>query len=115
MIFSFQAFAALVVIDVFLQTLVILMEFAALWKFRRTLPDVPRTKVPGGYVGLVLVTLGPTAIILLAIYSQISEEGFKSVGLALIAMLIGALLYLPIRKFIKPGKPDIDPFELEIA
>ena len=41
-IFSLQAFAALVVIDVFLQTLVILMEFAALWKFRRTLPDVPR-------------------------------------------------------------------------
>jgi amino acid transporter len=114
-IFSLQAFAALVVIDVFLQTLVILMEFAALWKLRRTMPDVKREKVPGGYVGLVLVTLGPVAIILLAIYSQISEEGFKSVGLALIAMAVGALLYFPIRRFIKPGKPDIDPFEREIA
>ena len=41
-IFSLQAFAFLVVVDVFLQTLVILMEFAALWKFRRTMPDVPR-------------------------------------------------------------------------
>jgi amino acid transporter len=114
-IFSLQAFAFLVIVDVFLQTLVILMEFGALWKLRFTKPDVPRWRVPGGYVGLVLVTLGPTAIILLAIYSQISEEGFTSVGLALAAILIGALLYLPIRKFIKPGKPDIDPFEQEIA
>ena len=98
-------------IDVFLQTLVILMEFAALWKLRRTMPDVPREKVPGGYPGLVLVTLGPTAIILLAIYSQFVEEGLSSLGLALIAIAIGAALYLPIRRFIKPGKPDIDPFE----
>ena len=79
-IFSLQAFAALVVIDVFLQTLVILMEFAALWKFRRTLPDVPRAKVPGGTLGLILVTLGPVAIILLAIYSQVVEEGMSSLG-----------------------------------
>ena len=36
-------------------------------------------------------------------------------GLALIVMAVGALLYFPIRRFIKPGKPDIDPFEREIA
>jgi len=87
------------------------MEFATLWKLRFTKPNMPRTKVPGGYVGLVLVTLGPTAVILLAIYSQVVEEGLSSLGLALVAILIGALLYLPIRRFIKPGKPDIDPFE----
>ncbi len=110
-VFSLQAFAFLVIVDVFLQTVVILMEFAALWKLRFTKPDVPRWRVPGGYVGLVLVTLGPTAVIGLAIYSQVVEEGMKSLGLALIAILIGAVLYLPIRKFIKPGKPDIDPFE----
>jgi amino acid transporter len=114
-IFSWQAFAALVVIDVFLQTLVILAEFAALWRFRRTMPDVPRTKVPGGIVGLILVTLGPAAIILLAIYSQIVEEGLSSLGLALIAVAIGAVLYFPIRARIKPGVPDVDPFEPEVA
>jgi len=114
-IFSLQAFAFLVVVDVFLQTLVILMEFGALWKLRFTKPDVPRWRVPGGYVGLVLVTLGPTVIIFLAIYSQVVEEGLSSLGLALVAILVGALLYLPIRKLIKPGKPDIDPFEQEIA
>ena len=66
--------------------------------------------MPGGYLGLILVTLGPAGDHLAGIYSQISEEGMKSVGLALIAMAVGALLYLPIRRFIKPGNPDIDPF-----
>jgi len=109
-VFSLQAFAFLVVVDVFLQTLVILAEFGALWKLRFTRPEIPREKVPGGYVGLVLVTLGPTAIILLAIYSQLAEEGLRSLGLALIAIAVGAVLYLPIRRYIKPGKPDVDPF-----
>jgi len=109
-IFSWQAFAFLVVADVFLQLLVILAEFAAMWKLRFSLPNIQRQKVPGGYLGLTLVTLGPTAIILLAIFSQYVEEGFSSIGFALIAMLIGALLYFPIRMFIKPGIPDVDPF-----
>jgi amino acid transporter len=114
-IFSLQAFAYLVVVDVFLQTLVILAEFAALWKLRFTRPDLPRQKVPGGYVGLVLVTLGPAAIILLAIYSQFVEEGLKSLGLALVAIAVGAVLYFPIRRLIKPGVPDVDPFEKDMA
>ena len=114
-IFSLQAFAFLVVVDVFLQTLVILAEFGALWKLRFTRPNIPREKVPGGYLGLILVTLGPTAIILLAIYSQLAEEGLSSLGLALVAIAVGAVLYVPISKIIKPGKPDIDPFEQEIA
>ncbi len=112
-IFSLQAFAFLVVVDVFLQTLVILAEFGALWKLRFTRPEIPRDKVPGGYLGLTLVTLGPTIIILVAIYSQVVEEGLSSLGLALVAMLVGALLYLPIRRFVKPGVPDVDPFVTE--
>jgi amino acid transporter len=112
-IFSWQAFAFLVVADVFLQTLVILAEFAALWKLRFTQPNRPRQAVPWGIPGLVLTTLGPTAIILLAIYSQYSEEGFKSIGWALAFMALGALLYFPIRRWIKPGVPDIDPYRGE--
>jgi amino acid transporter len=110
-IFSLSAFAFLVVADVFLQTLVILAEFAALWKLRFTHPDIPRDRVPGGYLGLTLVTLGPTAIILMAIYSQIIEEGLTSIGWALLFMLVGAIIYFPIYKYLKPGVPDINPFE----
>jgi amino acid transporter len=114
-IFSLQAFAFLVVVDVFLQTLVILAEFAALWKLRFTRPDLPRQKVPGGYVGLALITLGPVAIIALAIYSQVAEEGMKSLGLALVAIAVGVVLYFPIRRLIKPGVPDVDPFERDMV
>jgi amino acid transporter len=109
-VFATNAFAFLVVADVFLQCLVILAEFAALWKLRRSLRDMPRDRVPGGYVGLVLVTLGPTAIILLAIYSQFTEEGLASLGWALAAMVLGAVLYFPIRLTLKRGVPDVDPF-----
>ncbi len=94
-LFSLQAFAFLVVVDVFLQTLVILAEFGAMWKLRITQPDLPRQKVPGGWLGMVLVTLGPVAIIMLAIYSQVQEEGLSSLWMALAAMAIGALAVFP--------------------
>ena len=62
---------------------------------------------------MTLATIAPSAIIFLAIYSQLVEEGLNSLWLALAAMGLGALLYLPIRKYIKPGIPDVDPFRLE--
>jgi amino acid transporter len=110
-IFSLQAFAFLVVLDVFLNVLVLLGCFLALWKLRFTIPNIPRQKIPGGYFGLTLCTLCPTVIFALAVYSQIIEEGLNSVGLALIAIIIGAVLYLPIKKLVKPGIPDVNPFE----
>ena len=48
-IFSLNAFAFLVVADVFLQVLVILGEFAALWKLRFTMPEAA---TPEGTRGL---------------------------------------------------------------
>jgi len=72
-------------------------------------------KVPGGYFGLFLITLGPTFIILLAIYSQVAEEGLTSLWLALAAILVGAILYFPIKRYLKRGVPDINPYESEGA
>jgi amino acid transporter len=109
-IFSLSAFAALVVIDVFLNMIVLMAEFFALWKLRFTMRDLPRKKVPGGWFGLVLVTIAPAFVIILAIYSQFVEEGMSSISWALVAMVIGAVLYFPIRKWAKPGIPDVDPF-----
>jgi len=50
-VFSLSAFAALVVIDVFLNMLVLLAEFFAMWKLRFDLPNLKRNKVPGGWFG----------------------------------------------------------------
>jgi amino acid transporter len=110
-IFATNAFEFLVVADVFLQLLVVLAEVAALWVLRRTEPDRPRTRVPGGTVGLVLASVSLTAIILIAFASQIIDAGWGSIGVALALMLIGAILYIPIRRIYKPGVPDVDPFE----
>ena len=110
-IFSLNAFAFLVVVDVFLNVLVLLGCFLALWKLRFSMPDVPRQKVPGGYIGLALITAGPTIVFLLAVYSQLIEEGLSSLWLALAAMALGTLVYLPMRRIVKPGIPDVDPFE----
>jgi len=112
-IFSLQTFSFLVVVDVFLNAVVLMVQFLALWKLRRDLPEVPRAKVPGGYLGLTLITLGPALIIGLAVVSQVYEEGFSALWLALAAMFVGGILYIPIRKLVKPGIPDVDPFRFD--
>ncbi len=109
-IFSLGTFAFLVVIDVFMDAVALLVQFAALWKLRFSRPDLPRQKVPGGWAGLFLITLGPLFIISLAIVSQIIEEGWQSLGLAILMILLGVVLYFPLRKWVKPGVPDVDPF-----
>ena len=111
-VFSLSAFAALVVIDVFLNMIVLMAEFFALWKLRFSMPHLPRKKIPGGYFGLTLATLAPLLIILLAIYSQFVEEGMSSISWGIAAMVIGAIVYFPLRKWTKPGVPDVDPFVL---
>lgn len=108
--FSLQTFSFLVVVDVFLNALVLMAQFFALWKLRRDMPDKPRDKVPGGYLGLTLVTLGPALMIGLAVVSQVYEEGLSSLWLALAAMVVGALFYFPVLKYVKRGIPDVDPF-----
>jgi hypothetical protein len=89
----------------------VLAEIAALWMLRRTEPDRPRTRVPGGMFGLVLASVSLAGIILIAFYSQIIDAGWGSIGVALALMSIGAVLYFPIRKIYKPGIKDVDPFE----
>jgi amino acid transporter len=110
-IFSLSAFAFLVVVDVFLNLVVLLGCFLALWKLRFSRPDVPRWRIPGGLPGLALVTLGPTVIFIIAVYSQIIEEGLSSLWLALGAIAVGVALYFPLRAIVKPGVPDVNPYE----
>jgi amino acid transporter len=109
-IFSLQAFEALVVIDVFLNMLVLLACFFALWVLRFKDPDRPRNKVPGGWIGLVVITLLMTSVVGMAIVFNYLDSGMESISWALYAMAIGAVLYFPIRYWIKRGIPDVDPY-----
>ena len=111
-IFSLNAFAALVVIDVFLNMIALLIEFLALWKLRISRPEIPRWRTPGGWPVLLIVTILPTLLIILAIYSQIHDSGMKALWLPIAFMGGGAVLYYPIRRWIKLRNniPDVDPY-----
>jgi amino acid transporter len=110
-LFSLGTFAFLIVVDVFMDCMCQVLDYLALWKLRFSHPDVPRQKVPGGLFGLILITVAPFSIITLAVISQVGEEGFSSIWLALAVILVGVLLYFPLRKFVKPGVPDVNPWE----
>jgi amino acid transporter len=113
LIFSTSAFQNLVVIDVFLNMLVLMAEIFALVALRIKKPELPRNRVPGGVLGLVYIVIAPLSIIVLAIVSQVRDFGWESsIGWGIIAMVVGAVLYFPIRKWIKKGIPDVDPYVL---
>ncbi len=111
-VFSVNKFSSLVVIDVLLNSLTLLLQFAALWRLRFTRPDVPRNKIPGGWAGLVIATILPAAIICLAIYWQVRDEGLWAIWGALITVGAGIVMYFVMKFWVKPGVPDIDPFVL---
>ena len=113
LIFSTSAFQNLVVIDVFLNMLVLMAEIFALVMLRKKKPELPRNRVPGGNLGLVYIVVAPLTIIIIAIVSQVLDYGWQgAIGLSLIAMAIGALLYIPIKKWVKKDIPDVDPYVL---
>ncbi len=114
LIFSTSAFQNLVVIDVFLNMLVLMAEIFALVWLRKKVPHLPRNKVPGGVFGLLYIVIAPLSIIILAIVSQVMDYGWEgAIGWSLIAMAIGAILYIPIIKFVKKDIPDVDPYVLD--
>ena len=113
-IFSLNTFAFLVIIDVFLNAVTLLIQFLALWKLRITRPEIPRKKIPGGWIGLFFVTLMPSLIIILAIYSQIVDVGWGAIYVSAIAVVAGVIAYFLIKKYVKQRDniPDIDPWVL---
>jgi amino acid transporter len=111
-IFSINAFAMLVVLDVLLNSLTLFLDYAALWRLRRKKPEIPRSRIPGGLIGGVAATILPAAVIIFAIVSQVKEEGWRSIWMAGIVIAIAPILYFPLRKYIKKGRgvPDVDPY-----
>ena len=65
--------------------------------------------------GLLIVTLLPSLLIILAIYSNIRDSGMTALWLPIVFIAAGAVLYFPLRKWVKQrgNVPDIDPFVLD--
>jgi amino acid transporter len=105
-VFCFGAFASLVVVDVFVYSIALMLQFVTLIALRIKKPDMPRPfKIPGGWLGLAIVVLLPTAIVLFAVYQTVVDEGISALYLSLIAAALGPISYPFASRLIKRSKP----------
>jgi amino acid transporter len=95
-------FQTLVVVDVTIYAFALLLQFIALIALRIRHPNLRRPyKIPGGWLGIVAVTIGPLFVLAVAIYFQVLDVGLvQGIGWALIGMATGPIAYYLLR----PGK-----------
>jgi amino acid transporter len=106
-VFCLGPFQALVVVDVFLYSLALMMEFLALIALRIRAPDLPRPfKIPGGWPVIAIVSALPLSIVVFATYQNTVDEGIESMYLAFGAALIPFILYPFLKAFVKRDRPD---------
>ena len=97
------SFGKLVVIDVLLYSAALSLEFVALIVLRRNRPDLRRPfRVPGGWLGILLVTLAPLAcaIVLLAVSLTGADADPKQAMIVAGVIVTGIALYFFQRKNI---------------
>ncbi len=114
-IFATGGFASLVVVSTILYGAALMLEFFALIAFRIKEPTMKRPfKVPGGWFGVILITLLPACVIGLAIYSTYKEEGSSFLISSLIALASGVAAYFICSLVFKRDQPSVHiPIERE--
>lgn len=101
-IFSFSKFEDLKIVDVILYSSALLLEFIALVKLRVKAPQMPRPyRIPGGVLGVVLLSIAPTLLIIFAIIMQTKSDS-KALPWASICLVVTAALY----PALKPRRRD---------
>ena len=97
--FTLSTFASLIVVDVVLYAAVLMLEFAALIALRINEPELVRPfRVPGGWIGLGLIALFPLALLALAMYSTLQEEGVQVIYWSMIALASGFVAFPSLRR-----------------
>jgi len=102
-------FQALVAIDVTVYACALMLEFAALIALRRSHPDIERPfRVPGGWLGVVLITVLPLAVTVTAVYYQVLDVGLvQGLGWAVLALASGPVAYLLLRPHKRRSGVDV--------
>jgi len=93
-------FDRLITLDIMLYGGSLALEFAALTVLRITAPELPRPyRVPGGLTGTVLLSIGPLAMLLLALIRSEHERllGMNALWFGAITIGLGYVLYLVSR------------------
>jgi amino acid transporter len=94
-------FKDLVMLDILLYGASLVLEFLALIILRVREPELPRPfRVPGGMIGAVLVGVGPTALLIIALLANRSERfalgrwgSISQLNFGLILMALGVVYY----------------------
>ncbi len=110
-VFILGPFQSLVVVDVIIYAGALMLEFVALVVLRIKEPDMERPyKIPGGWPVIIVIVTLPAAIIALAVYDQILDSGFfTTVGLSLLFLASGPILY-PIAHYFKKRRGETEHF-----
>jgi amino acid transporter len=98
-VLALSAFGSLVAIDVTIYACALLLEFASLIAMRIKRPDLERPfKVPGGWLGVALITLLPLFVIVTAVYFQVLDVGpIQGIGWAAAGLATGPIMYYVLR------------------
>lgn len=111
-LFASLPFGKLVVVDILLYAAALSLEFVALIALRIREPGLPRPfRVPGGAVGLGLVTIAPAAVAVALVAAVLGgEEGWVwQVGVVLALVAAGPLLYLMRRSHARETREVARP------
>jgi amino acid transporter len=97
-IFAYGDFKDLVLIDIWVILGAMFLEFLALWKLRRSHPDLPRHfRVPGGKAGLCFTVISPIAVGLFAMFGS----GKEYILPGALAVATGPLAFWICKKWVK--------------
>jgi amino acid transporter len=93
-------FVKLIELDIAIYGLSLILEFAALIALRIKEPKLPRPfRVPGGVMGCVVASVGPTLLILLAVIESVHQTTtiwgwtFNNLAVAMTVVVLGPLQY----------------------
>ncbi|MBX7221157.1 MAG: APC family permease [Blastocatellia bacterium] len=102
-LFCALSFGKLVVIDILLYAAGLSLEFVALLVLRRKRPDLPRPfRVPGGWPGVILISVLPMGMASVVAVASFQEESAQvQLGIVALALLSGGGLYFLRRKYVK--------------
>ncbi len=100
------SFERLISIDLVLYGASLILEFIALVVLRIREPAMPRPfRVPGGLAGAITAGIGPTILIVFAMWAARDEKmaGIPALAFAAIVAACGPVIYLLANSFRRPG------------
>jgi len=105
------SFDRLIMLDILLYGASLVLEFLALIVLRHREPELPRPfRVPGGLAGAILVGVGPTLLLVVALIKNRTEQlslgrfSISTLALGLVMMVAGVVYYYAVGR----AKPRVE-------